>query len=193
MTITEKAPNPRKPPATRSTAFRLFFRTAAMGTFTCRPSALVAWNSGDSAILSRMNMPTMTSTKLNRKGIRQPQASRSSLGSSVTNRKAALPSSAPVAGPTWGIAAKSPRRFFGAYSNAIRMAPPHSPPKAMPWRKRRLVSITAAHTPTWSNVGSTPMARVANPISSKVMTSIGLRPILSPKCPNTMAPSGREM
>ncbi len=35
------------------------------------------------------------------------------------------------------------------------------------------------------------MQKVATPISISVVTSMDLRPILSPKCPKTMPPTGR--
>ena len=41
------------------------------------------------------------------------------------------------------------------------------------------------------NVGSTPMRNVAIPMMSSDSTSIDLRPMRSPKCPNTTPPIGR--
>ena len=48
-----------------------------------------------------------------------------------------------------------------------------------------------ARMPAWSYVGSKPMPKVARPIIISVVTSMDLRPSLSPKCPKTMPPSGR--
>ena len=52
-------------------------------------------------------------------------------------------------------------------------------------------SRPAAQTPAVSNVGSNPMAAVATPINVIVTRNVYLRPILSPKYPNKIAPNGR--
>lgn len=41
--------------------------------------------------------------------------------------------------------------------------------------------------------GRRPMSRVEIPISSSVEISVFLRPMRSPKCPNSIAPTGRAM
>jgi hypothetical protein len=45
--------------------------------------------------------------------------------------------------------------------------------------------------PTWLYVGSSPIRKVAIPIIRRVMTNIDLRPMRSPKWPQTMPPMGR--
>ena len=40
-------------------------------------------------------------------------------------------------------------------------------------------------------VGSRPMAMVERPMVSNAATSVALRPIRSPKCPNSAEPTGR--
>ncbi len=51
--------------------------------------------------------------------------------------------------------------------------------------------MMGAATPMESALGSSPIATVATPIRSRVLTSVLLRPRRSPKWPNRMAPSGR--
>ena len=50
--------------------------------------------------------------------------------------------------------------------------------------------IGADH-PTCSNVGRRPIRNVTPPMRRRVITSIDLRPIRSPKCPKTTPPIGR--
>ncbi len=40
-------------------------------------------------------------------------------------------------------------------------------------------------------VGSTPMQNVETPMANSASTSVRLRPMRSPKCPNSAAPMGR--
>ena len=56
---------------------------------------------------------------------------------------------------------------------------------------RSSTSRIGAQTPTCEYVGSRPISTVATPMSISVVTSIDLRPILSPKWPKTMPPTGR--
>ncbi len=52
--------------------------------------------------------------------------------------------------------------------------------------------MIGAASPMVAYPGSTPMRKVAMPMSSSVSTSTGLRPILSPSRPKTNPPTGRE-
>ncbi len=69
--------------------------------------------------------------------------------------------------------------------------PLHSPPAEKPCKSRATTSRSGANTPIWSYVGSSPIMRVETPIRMTAAASVVLRPILSPKDPNTMAPRGR--
>ncbi|MFJ2881419.1 hypothetical protein ACIPJN_27885 [Streptomyces sp. NPDC086796] len=57
---------------------------------------------------------------------------------------------------------------MGALSDAIRTAPPHSPPTAMPWTARGNTGGRGAVTPICAWVGSTPTRKVAAPIMISV-------------------------
>lgn len=70
-------------------------------------------------------------------------------------------------------------------------APPHSPPRPIPWARRQITSRMGAHMPMTSYEGIRPMSTVDAPIICRVRISIFLRPILSPKWPKIMPPSGR--
>lgn len=75
--------------------------------------------------------------------------------------------------------AKAPYSSFlrgGAYSVAMRTAPPHSPPMATPWTIRNKMSSTGAAAPICAYPGSSPTQKVAAPIMVRVVTSAFLRP-----------------
>jgi hypothetical protein len=61
----------------------------------------------------------------------------------------------------------------------------------MPCKKRSDVSRSGAAAPIMPAVGNKPMATVLRPISSRVATSVDLRPMRSPKWPKMIPPSGR--
>lgn len=71
------------------------------------------------------------------------------------------------------------------------MAPAASPPTENPCRMRRRINSAGAATPIAAYVGRTPMPAVATLISMITKTSIFCLPILSPRMPQTTAPSGR--
>jgi len=83
------------------------------------------------------------------------------------------------------------RLLGGAFSTASSTAPPHSPPRPSPCPNRHSASSSGAATPMDPYVGSAPMAKVESPIVPSASTSVVLRPILSPKCPNSADPTGR--
>ena len=62
----------------------------------------------------------------------------------------------------------------------------------MPWQKRSSTRIAGAmnEKPGVEAVGSTPMRKVAMPITSRLATSVVLRPTRSPKWPKISEPSG---
>ncbi|MNR17649.1 hypothetical protein D3C85_1343260 [compost metagenome] len=97
-----------------------------------------------------MNQPTKSSTTLARNGTRQPQDNISSSGSCATAAMASDDRIRPGATPTCGKLPNSPFLPSGACSTAIRTAPPHSPPTAMPCKKRMQTSNTAAQYPMLS-------------------------------------------
>ena len=53
----------------------------------------------------------------------------------------------PPAKPICGHEPKKPRLPLGAYSVTISTAPPHSPPSAAPWIRRRATSRIGAQMP----------------------------------------------
>ncbi|KAF1051186.1 MAG: hypothetical protein GAK34_01604 [Delftia tsuruhatensis] len=70
-------------------------------------------------------------------------------------------------------------------------APPHSPPRPMPWATRNSSSRMGAATPICACVGSRPIRKVDTPMIISVTTRMLLRPTRSPKCPKITPPSGR--
>ena len=156
---------------------------------SCSTSSLKA---GGSAILSRMNSPTATSTMLARNGNRQPRDERlvEQPEHLVT---APVESSRPIGTPSCGHEEYQPRRSSGACSTQSSTAPPHSPPRPMPCSIRSSTRSRGAATPIESYVGSRPIAKVDRPMIIIVTTSIGLRPSRSPRWPKRTPPIGRVM
>lgn len=134
----------------------------------------------------------MTSTKLTRKGTRQPQLAKDcSLMTALMSLIIAVESSRPIGTPSCGQLAIRPRRLRLPHSMLMRTEPPHSPPTPMPWARRSTVRMMGAATPIVEAVGSTPIRNVAVPMRSRVVTSVALRPTRSPMCPKIAAPTGR--
>src|SRR6201999_201930 len=79
----------------------------------------------------------------------------------------------------------------GAFSVASSTAPPHSPPRPKPCPKRNMTKRIGAKIPIEAYPGSKPIATVDGPIVMSAATSVVLRPLRSPKCPNKAAPNGR--
>ncbi len=157
-------------------------------------SRLACANSGLSTTFRRTNRPTASSTMLSRNGTRQPQERNASSGRVATSVTTPADSTEPSGAPSCVKLDHRPRRdpcACSACSTTISIAPPHSPPIAMPCTTRRATSRTGAQTPIASYVGSSPMRKLPQPIRTMVSSIIDLRPIRSPKCPNTMPPSGR--
>ena len=125
-----------------------------------------------------------------RKHTRQPHARKASSGSRLAIEKAPEASSSPPGTPMCAADPKKPRRSAGAYSTASSTAPPYSPPTPMPCSTRSATSRIGAHTPMESYDGSRPISAVPTPMISSVRISIFLRPIRSPKWPNSRPPIG---
>ena len=81
---------------------------------------------------------------LARNGTRQPHDSMSASGSAATAAIATDDRIRPAPTPVCGRLPNSPLRPFGACSTAISTAPPHSPPTAIPCRKRIAIKSAAA-------------------------------------------------
>ena len=119
-----------------------------MGARALVSLASTSWNSGLSAMVIRIHSPTSTSTPLSRNGTRQPHdRNAASVVSAPISDRTPLASSSPMGTPTCGQLALSPRRRSSPDSSVMRTAPPHSPPRPSPWRKRSATSRTGAHTP----------------------------------------------
>ena len=136
-------------------------------------------------------MPTPSRTKDSRNGTRQPQARNCSLGRAANAPMTRVPSTAPVGAPALTNEAAKPRLPDSECSSAMRAAPPHSPPTAMPWQTRRNTSITAPQAPATAAPGTSPIRVEAMPMTSIETISMFLRPSLSPKWPKMMPPRGR--
>src|SRR6266480_2018073 len=70
----------KKAPAAKTTLLKLVRITSSTGILAIVPVSLTLSKSGVSAILSRINKPTATSTILSRKGILQPKARKPVVG-----------------------------------------------------------------------------------------------------------------
>lgn len=123
--------------------------TSTTGGFA-RGSRFTCANSGLSATLRRTNRPTASSTMLSRNGTRQPQARNWSSGRPETRVTIPADSTEPSGAPSMVKLDHMPRRPLwvrSACSTTMRVAPPHSPPMAMPCTTRSVTSRTGAHTP----------------------------------------------
>ena len=65
---------PAKISAARMTRRQWSRNSTPSGALDSAARSRISWNTGDSATLARTMTPTITSTKLNRNGIRQPQS-----------------------------------------------------------------------------------------------------------------------
>ena len=112
------------------------------------PSLFVeATNSGVSSMLTRIHTATPTSRIEARNGSRQPQVRNASPDHTDAAVTAAVESRVPIGEPTCTIEAISGLRRGSTYSMAISVAPPHSPPVAMPCSTRSTVSRIGARIP----------------------------------------------
>ena len=75
--------------------------------------------------------------------------------------------------------------------NAFRETTLFSPPIANPCNKREPTKRIGAQTPICAAVGISPIATVAKPMMSIVTRKVLRLPQISPRRPNTKAPSGR--
>ena len=105
-------------------------------------------NTGLSVTPIRMYRPAASRTMLARNGIRQPHDRRSSSGSMATTATTAVESNEPMGEPICMTPFQKPRLPGSACSVTMRVAPPHSPPIAMPWTTRSNTSSRGAITPT---------------------------------------------
>ena len=151
-------------------------------------------NSGESSTLSWMYMTIGTSSAVAQKGIRQPHDTKAASSTAdETMTKARLPSRAPVGTPTCMNEPENARCLGPADSLSSSASPPHWAPQAMPWMNRHVTSRTGAMRPMLPAEGRQPMRKVKTAMPSRAMTTMGLRPILSPKLPATRPPTGRAM
>lgn len=134
-------------PAPSRTIFQCLPSTSAIGSFTVRFCASTRFMSSDSSSFRRITMPTMTSTAESRNGARQPQRMKSEAGRALRAKNARVASRLPVGEPCWAKAAYRMPLPLGALSLAIRIAPPHSPPTAMPWTIRSATREIGAQMP----------------------------------------------
>ena len=157
--------------------------TRAIGTAATRSSSITFWKAGDSMSFSRTHRPTTTSAAESRNGRRQPQLMNcSSVICTLSSTNSRFERMNPIGAPSCGKVPYRARLPGGAFSVASSAAPDHSPPRPMPWQKRSSTRIAGARreNPGVEAVGSTPMRKVATPITSRLATSVVLRPTRSP-------------
>ena len=94
-----------------------------------------------------MRSPATTTTALSQNGRRQPQLSRSSVGSAATGRKIAVASTWPNWVPPRVKLVKYARRFDGACSRLVDEAPACSPPAEKPCSRRSTTRMIGAAMP----------------------------------------------
>src|SRR5699024_6211866 len=116
---------------------------------------------GDSDTLSRITIPIRINTADNKNGTRQPQFKKLSPVTAETAETTRVAKIAPAGPPALANDVANPRDRFGACSNAISAAPPHSPPTATPWIIRKVTKMIGAATPIVAVVGSSPISTVA--------------------------------
>src|SRR5258706_2749711 len=78
------------------------------------------------------------------KATRQPQARKSASGGRDRSETTPEDKQRPMAKPICGRLENKPRLCGGAYSYAINTAPPHSPPRPMPCKRRSTTSMMGA-------------------------------------------------
>ena len=138
-------------------------------------------------------MPTNTSTALARNGTRHPTRKNLRVGRPAREQQEhrARAARSRCGAPSCGNMPYHARLPGGAFSIASSTAPPHSPPSPRPWPKRHNASSSGAAMPIDAYVGSRPIDTVDSPIVSSAATSVALRPMRSPKWPNSAEPIGR--
>jgi hypothetical protein len=132
---------------TRITEAQWLRRRTATGSLATAWFSSTRSNSGVSGRDRRTQYPTAT-TKADRKnGIRQPQLSSWSSGSSATSRNTRLARIRPPCVPSSVKLVKNPRRLSGACSSVKELAPLCSPAADRPCRIRRRTRMAGAATP----------------------------------------------
>ena len=122
--------------------------------------------------------PSAAPTK---KGIRQPQLSRSALLIRLTvNAETPTASRPPTSLAAEADEVISPRRRIGAPSSRYATTPVYSPPTENPITQRSARSSQPAAGPTAARVGSRAVASIAAVISATDNSIIRRRPHLSP-------------
>ena len=138
--------------------------------------------------LARMNQPTSSSTTLARNGMRQPQDSMSSRAARRLRPWPARTGSGPAPRRSAAGCRRSPsclraRRRPSGWRRPIRRRPPRPAGSASAPAARRPSSRCCRRR-------IRPIRMVGMPIMKSVMSSMDLRPTLSPKWPNTTRPAG---
>ena len=131
----------------------------------------------------RTHKPTTTRAAESRKGTRHPHDMNCcSLSCRLRITNSTFERMKPSGAPSCGKVPYSARLPGGAFSVASSAAPDHSPPRPMPWQKRSSTRIEGAmiSKPGVEAVGSTPIRKVAMPITSRLATRVVLRPMRSP-------------
>ena len=176
---------PEMPTANARNSGRQWWRTrSASGVFfSFGAFSSTSWNTFDSDTLRRMKTAIIMNAADSTNGTRQPHERNCSSGSVAMPARMSVPTRVPVGAPMYENAAANPRERFFAFSNPTSVAPPHSPPTAMPCTTRRVTSSAGAHSPICAVAGSSPISVDVTPITTIVAIRTVLRPTLSPRCP----------
>ena len=120
-------------------------RSAVRGADRARPRV----NTGVSSSVRRMMNATTTTIADSQNGTRQPQDSSASSGIAATGRNTAVARIDPAWVPLRVKLVKNARRWSGACSRLIELAPACSPPAERPCTSRSTTSSTGARVPIW--------------------------------------------
>ena len=113
--------------------------------------------------------------------MRHPHDLKSASGIIVTRANTPEDVTSPSGNPICTRLPNRPRRPAGACSITIRDAPPHSPPRPMPWMSRKMTGRRMGPNSDLLVGREAPTTNVPNAMITIVIISMILRPIRSPK------------
>ena len=130
---------------TTSTPWRVKSSTTGSLGVTCFFTSSA--NAGVSGSVRRTQKPTATTIALRKNGMRQPHASNWSSGSAEIGMNTRVARISPACVPDSVKLVKNARRWAGACSSVIELAPACSPEAEMPCSSRRITSMIGEATP----------------------------------------------
>lgn len=178
--------------ARSSILLQCFLSTWLAGVLSNAPLFFSVLNTGASSNLYRMTNPTTAITAPITKGILHPQLINAGLASeALKSEKVNEASTNPIGTGVCAQLVQNDLHFdLAANSDTHVAAPPNSPPVPNPNMTRKTTIKTGARTPIVTKLGVRAMPSIPIPIATSVRISVGFLPLLSPRWPNTYAPTG---